>query len=113
MANAKFVFPSRTAGTHIKDLTFVFEQIAKRADIEISAHDLRRTYLTVAESCDISPLALKALANHSLGSGVTEGYIQMTVERLRKPAQTVADRLKELCQVEEPSGANVAKLARA
>ena len=42
--------------------------------------------------------------NHSLGSGVTEGYIKMTPERLRGPAQQVADKLKALCGVAPPSG---------
>jgi hypothetical protein len=28
---------------------------------------------------------------------VTSGYVQLTVERLREPAQRVADRLKKLC----------------
>ena len=59
----------------------------------MTPHDLRRTYVTVAENTDISALALKALVNHSLGDDVTAGYVQMTVDRLRDPAQRVADRL--------------------
>jgi hypothetical protein len=66
----------------------------------VTPHDLRRTYVTVAENTDISVLALKALVNHSLGDDdVTAGYVQMTVERLREPAQRVADRLKALCGI--------------
>jgi hypothetical protein len=53
--------------------------------VQVSALDLRRTYITAAESADISPLALKALVNHSLGGGITEGYIQKSAERLREP----------------------------
>ena len=71
----------------------------------------RRTFCTVAELCDISPMALKALVNHSLGDDVTSGYVQMTVERLREPAQRVADRLKVLCgAAAESEGGNVARL---
>jgi len=55
--------------------------------------------VTVAENTDIGALALKALVNHSLGDDVTAGYVQMTVDRLRDPAQRVADRLKELCGI--------------
>ena len=44
-------------------------------------------------------MALKALVNHSLGSDVTEGYVQMNAERLREPAQRVADKLKKLCGI--------------
>ena len=43
---------------------------------------------------------LKALVNHSYGDDVTAGYIIGSVERLREPAQRVADRLKELCAIE-------------
>jgi hypothetical protein len=68
---------------------------------------LRRTYVTTAESADISPLAMKALVNHSLGNDVTSGYVQMTTERLREPAQRVADRLCQLCGIGEPVGENV------
>ena len=62
----------------------------------MSAHDLRRTYTTIAESTDISPLALKALVNHAIGTDVTAGYVLMVTERLREPAQRVCERLVEL-----------------
>ena len=77
--------------------------------MEFSIHDLRRTYATVAESCDIPFLALKALLNHSVGSGITERYVAMTPERLREPAQKVADRIRSLIGITAPSG-NVAVL---
>ena len=69
-----------------------------------------RTYITVAESCDISPLALKALVNHSMGRDVTAGYVQISVERLREPTQRVANKLKELCGIAALAGENVAQL---
>ena len=37
--------------------------------------------------------------NHAHGKDVTSGYVQLTAERLREPAQKVADRLKQLCGV--------------
>ena len=59
----------------------------------------------MAESSDISPLALKALVNHSLGDDVTSGYIQMTVDRLREPVQKVCDHMMALCQIQKLEGA--------
>jgi len=41
---------------------------AKGTGITVSVHDLRRTFIMLAESTDISPLALKALVNHALGN---------------------------------------------
>jgi hypothetical protein len=87
-------------------------QIAKTTGIRISAHDLRRTFITIAESCNISPIALRALVNHSMGRDVTSKYVQMSVDRLREPAQIVTHRIKELCGIEGPKGKNVAPLRR-
>jgi len=99
-----FVFGADSKSGHIEEPKFPMQQIAKATGIAASPHDLRRTFITVAEGADISPLALKALVNHSLGKSVTEGYVQMTVDRLREPAQRVCDRLKELCAVAPPEG---------
>jgi len=71
-----------------------------------------RTFITVAEECEMSVYALKALVNHSLGRDVTAGYIQFCPERLREPMQRVTDRLKELIGITEPEGENAEKLKR-
>lgn len=73
-------------------------------------HDLRRTFVTIAESCDIPVYALKGLVNHSLGSDVTAGYIVPGPDRLREPMQRVTNKLKELIGIAEPEG--VVKLDR-
>ncbi len=62
----------------------------------VSPHALRRTFVTVAESCDLSAYTVKALVNHSFGSDVTAGYIGRDYSRLRDGAQRVADRLLQL-----------------
>ncbi|HEY8095886.1 MAG TPA: hypothetical protein VIE65_07280, partial [Methylobacter sp.] len=55
-------------------------------------HDLRRSFVTIAESLDISAYTVKALVNHkSNNNDVTSGYIQLTTERLRKPMQSITD----------------------
>jgi integrase len=107
----EFVFPADSRSGHISGPKFPLKEIAKATGITVSAHDLRRTFITIAEGTDMSPLALKALVNHSLGSDVTSGYIQVSTERLREPAQRVADRMKELCGIEEPAAVeNVERL---
>jgi integrase len=110
LGNAKWVFPANAKSGHLEEPKFPLRMVAAATNIRVSVHDLRRTYITVAESTDMSVLALKALVNHSLGKDVTEGYIQMTAERLRVPAQRVADRLKSLIGIESVGGANVVKL---
>jgi len=100
-----FVFGANSKSGHIEQPQFQLSLVAKATGIGVSLHDLRRTFVTVAESCDISPMALKALINHALGRDVTSGYVQMTVERLREPAQRVCDKLMELCGITTPEGA--------
>jgi integrase len=108
---SEFVFASDSKSGHIEEPKFPLNQVALATGIRVSAHDLRRTYITIAEGSDISPLALRALANHALGNDVTSGYVQMTVERLREPAQRVCDRMMQLCGIEPSAGENVAAIA--
>jgi integrase len=105
-----FVFPSNSASGHIEEPKFPLRLVAEASGVAVSAHDLRRTYVTVAESTDMAVLALKALVNHALGNDVTSGYVKMTTERLREPAQRVCEKMMALCGVLPPAGENVAKL---
>ena len=58
----ELVFPStRTKGV-IKDLRTDLDKIAEEAKIEFVIHDLRRTFITIAESLDIPYYAIKRLA---------------------------------------------------
>jgi integrase len=99
-----WVFGADSRSGHIEEPKFVLDQVAKATGIRVSPHDLRRSFVTVAESADISPLALKALVNHALGKDVTSGYVQMTTDRLREPAQRVCDRMMQLCGITAPEG---------
>jgi integrase len=110
MGKTEFVFLADSKSGHIEEVKHFFDLIAVKTGIEVSPHDLRRTFCTVAESCEISPMALKALVAHAHGGDVTAGYVQMTAERLRRPAQQVCDRLMELCRVEQIGDANVKKI---
>ena len=70
---------------------FGIAKIIEKTGMPFAMHDLRRTFVTIAESLDISSYAVKALVNHKQGDDVTSGYIQLNVERLRQPMQTITD----------------------
>ena len=89
------VFPSVGRAVDIRD---AFPAITAACGVTVTAHDLRRTFATVANSCDLSYLAIKTLLAHS-ANDVTAGYIVLGSERLTRAAQRVADRLKELCGI--------------
>jgi integrase len=114
LGDAKFVFPANSKSGHIEEPKSALAEVAVASGVRVSVHDLRRTFVSVAESCDISPIALKALVNHAVGGDrdVTAGYVIPSTERLREAAQRVADRLKTLCGIAEPAGKTVARLRR-
>jgi integrase len=99
-----FVFPGNSAAGHNSSFGNALRQIGAATGIQVSPHDLRRTFISIAESAEISPLVLKLLVAHSTGADVTAGYVQMSVASLRAAAQKVADRLKELCAIDAPEG---------
>ena len=68
-------------------------KVIEETGIPFTVHDLRRTFITIAESLDIPAYALKRLLNHKMASDVTAGYIIIDVERLRKPMQMITDHI--------------------
>ena len=97
-----WVFGADSRSGHIEEPKFALSLVRAKTGIAVSVHDLRRTFITIAESTDIAPYALKALVNHSVGGDVTAGYIQITPERLREPAQRVCDKMMEMCGIAPP-----------
>jgi integrase len=69
------------------------QHVMEESGVKFTIHDLRRTFITVAESLDISAYALKRLLNHKMGNDVTAGYIIIDAERLRVPMQKITDHL--------------------
>lgn len=74
--------------------------LCETSKTKFTFHDLRRTFITVAESLDISSYAIKRLVNHKSGNDVTEGYIIANHDRLREPMQRITDFFKAHCQIE-------------
>lgn len=99
--DGKYVFASHGKHGFIQEPKFFLNQVFESTGIRVSPHDLRRGFITIAESADIPYLALKALVNHSVGKDITGKYVQMKVERLREPAQRVADKIKKFCGIKE------------
>lgn len=86
-----YIFPGPGAAGHIIEPRKTMAHVIKNSGIHFTVHDLRRTFITIAESLDIPAYALKHLINHKMSNDVTAGYIIVDVERLRKPMQLVTD----------------------
>jgi integrase len=87
-----WVFPSASSKSgHISE--------PKLKGMTFMIHGLRATFMTVAESIEIAPYAIKLLVNHAMPRGdVTGGYIQADAERLREPMERITARLRMLCE---------------
>jgi integrase len=93
IATNAFVFPGGGKAGHIVEPRRQMAKVTRVSGVEFTVHDLRRSFITAAESIDISAYALKRLMNHHMSGDVTAGYIMTDVERLRKPVQQITDFL--------------------
>jgi integrase len=68
------------------------QKVRDDSEVHFTIHDLRRTFITIAESLDIGVYTIKTLVNHRTGQiDVTEGYIQINTERLREPMERITN----------------------
>lgn len=98
-----YVFSGPGKGGYIIEPRKQMAKVIESTGIQFTVHDLRRTFITIAESLDIPAYALKRLLNHKMGGDVTAGYIILDVERLRKPMQMIADFISQKMELNNPS----------
>ncbi|HWH84938.1 MAG TPA: hypothetical protein VNU71_22150 [Burkholderiaceae bacterium] len=71
-------------------------EINAQAGVDVSPHDLRATFATIAEEL-VSVYALKRMLNHAASGDVTGGhYIMKSESQLRAGWQAVADFIEQL-----------------
>ncbi len=68
-------------------------QVIAQSGVAFRLHDLRRTFITVADRLHISPYTLKRMVNHKVRGDVTGWYIVADVEQLGEPMQRITDYL--------------------
>ncbi len=91
-----YVFPGPGRDGHLKETKKFLKRVEAGSGVKFTLHDLRRTFITIAESLDVPYYALKRLLNHRASGDVTGGYIVVNAERLREPVEQVAARILEL-----------------
>lgn len=82
-AGSPWVFPGPGKSGHLVETKKFLQRVAARAGVSFTLHDLRRTFITIAESLDVPYYAPKRLLNHRTSGDVTGGYIVVDAERLR------------------------------
>jgi integrase len=91
-----WVFPGNGPAGHIVEPKKFSQRVTAASGVTFTLHDLRRTYITIAESLDIPHYALKRLLNHRSSADVTGGYIIINVDRLRGPVELISERILEM-----------------
>ncbi len=90
-----YVFGKATGKGWLTEPKKTLAKICELAEVQITLHDLRRTFTSIAESNGISGYRLKRLLNHLTDqSDVTAGYTILTAEELLEPAQHVANKIE-------------------
>ena len=107
--NSEYVFPGNGKSGHLVEPKKQVAQVAKESGVQFCLHDLRRGFITTAESLNVPSYSVKALVNHSTGNDVTGGYIISDPERLRKPMQRIENHLLGLCR---PKSAKIVEFSR-
>ncbi len=86
-----FVFPGEGRAGYLIEPKKQVAKVIQASGIEFSLHDLRRTFITIAERIDVAPYSIKRLVNHKTRNDVTAGYIVSDTERLRAPLERIND----------------------
>jgi integrase len=94
--NSPWVFPGPGKDGHLVETKKFLLRVSAGSGVSFTLHDLRRTFITIAESLDVPYYALKRLLNHRANGDVTGGYIVVNTERLRGPVEQVAKQILEL-----------------
>lgn len=97
-----YVFQRANGTGYISEQRKQTGKIIKESGVSFTIHDLRRTFVTVAESLNISAYAVKRLVNHKMSNDITAGYIVTDVERLSQPMQKITDYMLK-CAGYKPS----------
>jgi integrase len=108
------VFASRSRAGHIMDTRAPLERISKAAGLTLSAHDLRRTFVSVGvATCDIDLYKMELLTNH-VPKGITaRHYLQTSrLQYLLPQVQVIGDWMEEQGRIAEAkaTGENVVAL---
>lgn len=103
VASTDWVFPGRGRAGHIAYTQSMVRRVAGKSAVPFAFYDLRRTFIAVAASLEVPPDMIKRLLGHRVGDAAISsvGSIAGEVERLRDPAQRIADRILSLVKAHQ------------
>jgi integrase len=97
-----YLFPSAVGAKkpHMTEPRGTLDQICEHAGIQVTMHDLRRTFASILERINVPKYTLKRLMNHiydpARDADVTSGYVQIETEALREYVELFEAKILEL-----------------
>lgn len=93
-----WVFPANSKTGHVMEIKFALGKVREITGFEITAHDLRRTYVTIADSCRVPRSITSKLVGHSSDGSMTGQYSNPDVADLREDVETISLELVKLTE---------------
>ena len=87
---SEWIFPGRDSSVHRSEPRRIWHLVRERAGVpDVTIHDIRRTYASLAANANTPPKALQSLLGHARYS-TTEKYVQLFDETESRSARRVA-----------------------
>ena len=100
----EYVFPGDSKAGHLTEPKFALAEVGRACGVNVSPHDLRRTFVSVASRTSMPQMAFKGLVNHAVGGDITENYaVGFGVEDLRGPMEAIGKKLETYCGITAPA----------
>lgn len=94
--DAGYLFPARSGDSHVKDIRGVWEKLSEAAGTAISAHDLRRTFVSISGKCGIELWRTKLLMGQKVQDVAIQHYTETSDLRyLATEVQRITDWIED------------------
>lgn len=85
-----WLFPNTNETSPLSEASRTAILNVRNKSVYFSAHDLRRTFATIAEAVYLPQTIIKRLLNHVTDNDITGGYIQTEMDTLREAINKIA-----------------------
>jgi len=101
---SEWIFQStKSKYQHISQGIGIIRFVRKRSGVFFTVHDLRRTFLTMAEKLDVPVYVMKKLVNHNVSNDMTGRYLVHDNQRNRAFMNKISNAFIELCDIKDDS----------
>ncbi len=96
LAINEYVFPGKEGKGFLIEPKRQIKRVIESSGVQFTIHDLRRTFVTIANSIEIPGYSIKRLVNHKMNGDITARYIISDADNLREPMEKITSYLLSL-----------------